>query len=1077
MNSVSETDWDAARARSLIEQFPGAAAVYQGPEHVIVAASEAYRRMVGRRDLIGLRFRDALPELHGQGFTDLLDGAFRTGVPATGSGVRADWDDDGDGVIERHDVEFTYQPLRDGGGRVWGIVVHVSDITRQTAAQAALRESEARFRAVFEHAATGIALTGMDGVPVAINPGLERMLRYSLAELRVTGLHGVTAPEDREVDGKDARRLRAGELDSYRVEKRLHRKGGSEVWVDMTVSLVRDAEGSPALTLAMITDITERKRMEALAQEQALELEHQIEQAQSLNVELEAATEELLEASRTAEAARERVEFLAHASEVLASSLDFDETLRRVADLAVERLADWCVVELNHPDGRRRTRVVAHRDPERLQWAEELDRRYPADLQAERGAPAVFRTGAPELYPAITDDMLVAAARDEEHLAALRQVGFTAAITVPLSARGSTLGTLSLVSSESGRRYTQDDLAAAEDLGRRAGSAIDNAELLRRTEAAASRSRRIQSFAAALNQAADVAAVAQVCVEHGVGALGADAGSLALMGEDGKSFRIVHAAGFPAGVADRWAFFPLTPGRPLSDAVLEGVPRILGTREAMERYPGTHPHMVDANTAALMVIPLIAGGRTLGALSFSFAVEQEAEDAVRTLLLTLGEQAAQALERARLLEAEQQLRARAELLADAGEVLSASLALDDTFGALARLVVPAIADWCFVELARPDGGSDAVAVHHSDPAKVAWVREVMARYPVDPSAPYGTAQVIRSGQPELAPEIPVEMYPAVAQDEEHLRALEATGFRSYLSLPLLTRDGVIGVLTLVQAESDRRFSEADIPFGEDLARRAAVAIDNARLYEAERRARAAAEQANQAKSDFLSAMSHELRTPLNAIGGYTELLEMEIRGPVTVAQRQDLERIRRAQQHLLGLISDLLNFAQIEAGRIEYRIGPVPVQPLLTELEPLIQPQMEAKGLAYLRPEGEEATVARGDAERIRQILVNLLANAVKFTDAGSVTLSTRADADRVYIVVADTGRGIAADKLPTVFDPFVQVDRKLTSVSQQGVGLGLSISRELALAMDGTLTAESTPGQGSAFTLTLPRDPGEPED
>src|SRR6476661_7848767 len=233
----------------------------------------------------------------------------------------------------------------------------------------------------------------------------------------------------------------------------------------------------------------------------------------------------------------------------------------------------------------------------------------------------------------------------------------------------------------------------------------------------------------------------------------------------------------------------------------------------------------------------------------------------------------------------------------------------------------------------------------------------------------------------------------------------------------------------------------------------------------------AAEEANRAKAQFLTTMSHELRTPLNAIDGYAELLEMGLRGPVNPAQAQDLARIRRSQRHLLALVNDVLNFARLEAGRVEWQITEVSVEETLQVVESLIRPQLESKRISYTRDDCDGGLAVRADAEKLRQILVNLLGNAWKFTNSGgSVSISCEADDANVRIRVRDTGRGIPAAQLPTIFDPFVQVDRHLSGDSQQGVGLGLAISRDLARGMEGNLDVTSTVGEGSEFTLTVPR-------
>jgi PAS domain S-box-containing protein len=235
--------------------------------------------------------------------------------------------------------------------------------------------------------------------------------------------------------------------------------------------------------------------------------------------------------------------------------------------------------------------------------------------------------------------------------------------------------------------------------------------------------------------------------------------------------------------------------------------------------------------------------------------------------------------------------------------------------------------------------------------------------------------------------------------------------------------------------------------------------------------RQAANEANHAKSNFLAVMSHELRTPLNAIGGYVQLLEMEVHGPISAPQREALGRIDRSQRHLLRLINDVLNLSRIEAGRIEYSSDPIALKEVVASVIPMIEPQIEARGLR-LDLQIPSDLIAIADRDKVQQILLNLLTNAVKFTAAGGmvrVDAGAEAAASRVFLRVTDSGLGIPSNMLERVFEPFVQVDTGRTR-SAEGTGLGLAISRDLARGMRGDISVQSEVGTGSVFTLHLPR-------
>jgi len=234
-----------------------------------------------------------------------------------------------------------------------------------------------------------------------------------------------------------------------------------------------------------------------------------------------------------------------------------------------------------------------------------------------------------------------------------------------------------------------------------------------------------------------------------------------------------------------------------------------------------------------------------------------------------------------------------------------------------------------------------------------------------------------------------------------------------------------------------------------------------------------ATEANRAKSDFLAAMSHELRTPLNAIGGYAQLIEMGVRGPVNDEQRVDLLKIQRSKNHLDALVSDVLNFAKLGSGKIEFRPRAVLVRQTLDAVIDMVAPQLAQKQLRLVRPAVPHDATVLADEDRARQILLNLFANALKFTPAhGTVEVSVSVESHVVAICVSDTGIGVPADQLERIFEPFVQA-RRAVDPSDHGFGLGLAISRQLARAMGGDLTVQSAAGQGSTFRLTLPRTDG----
>lgn len=595
------------------------------------------------------------------------------------------------------------------------------------------------------------------------------------------------------------------------------------------------------------------------------------------------------------------------------------------------------------------------------------------------------------------------------------------------------------------------------------------------------------------------------------------------------------------------------------------------------------------------------------------------------------------------LREEQRQRDRQQLLVQTGDLLASSLDYKATIRRVVELAVPTFADWASFNVVDDESGIvRTVSIHHSDEAQRAAAQEIGKRYPMSLTDSAGAGSVLRTGEAELVPDLSDRSFTGNVREDERMELLRGLGFRSLIHVPLVARGQSLGVLSFGVGESRRRYDSDDMQFARDMAHRAALAIDNARLYAAERagrehterlqqvsaalsgtrtpeqvasvllreclpavrassgaiwlagedpthlhllaqsgvpgvgafpprpvrvppgspaarliagtethivlrpsawhtvspdrpaaryhweplttyvgfplrredsvhgllalgisdgrqltadelefmnavltqgaqamerallletaeRARSEAEAANAAKSDFLAIMSHELRTPLNAIAGYTQLLELGVRGPVTAEQLEDLGRIQRSQRHLLTLINDILNFARLEAGRVEYELETLPVSEILAHATEILAPQAGTRGVSF-HATATPALSVRADREKVHQILLNLLANATRFTPpGGQIAVEGHGQDDRVLLEVRDTGPGVPPEQHERIFEPFVQLGRSRTQPGE-GTGLGLAISRDLARGMGGELTVENADGGGARFILELKR-------
>jgi signal transduction histidine kinase/GAF domain-containing protein len=541
--------------------------------------------------------------------------------------------------------------------------------------------------------------------------------------------------------------------------------------------------------------------------------------------------------------ADEGVRFLAEAGQTLARSLDWEETLVQVARLAVPALADWCIVDVLEEDGVTIKQVaVAAVDPRKEDLLREMRTLYQPTIDSPQPAAQTLRTGEPVVFEEFDPESLAATTRDERHYELMLQLDPRSTVAIPLVARARTLGALTLSWSESGRRYTEPQIVLATELAGRAALAVDNAILFSRerearaiAEESAARLRELEVISETALTHLDLNRLLANLLDGVRTIMRADTSVILLLDESGDELVASWSRGLEEEVEAR-VRVPVGKG-------FAG--RVAATRTPVfipdvRRAEVVNPLLVKRGLIALLGVPLLVEGRLLGVLHVgSTRARIFSKDDERTLQL-LADRIALAIEQSRLYESERAASRRLEFLAEASELLGSTLDYTTALSGLVDLVVPALADWCVVDMLR-GGQLERVAVAHVDPELHAAAYEFHARFPPDPDSPHGPARAVATGAAELIRDVTDEHLQAASAGDEHLlEALRAIGMTSLICAPLVARGRVLGAITLLSDREDRRYDTADLVTAEEVARRAAVAVDNALLFaEAERRADAA----------------------------------------------------------------------------------------------------------------------------------------------------------------------------------------------------------------------------------------------
>jgi GAF domain-containing protein len=654
--------------------------------------------------------------------------------------------------------------------------------------------------------------------------------------------------------------------------------------------------------------------------------------------------------------------------------------------------------------------------------------------------------------------------RDPLAVAGVELGGIRTLLVVPMLKDEKTFGTIGIYRQEV-RPFNDKQIELVSNFAAQAAIAIENTRLLNElqqrttdlTESLEQQTATSKVLEVISRSAFDLQAVFETVAESSLRLCGADRAFIHRF--DGEVLRMVAAFNAPQRLKDFISQNPIRPGRDSGSgrAALERRTILIPDTLADPEYSYVSKEVEEVRT--VLAVPILKGNDLLGVLAIYLLEEvRPFTDKQIALLETFADQAAIAIENVRLLDELRQSLEQQTATADMLKLISRS-----TFDlkSVLNTLVESAARLCAADITtisrEKDGHYHVVAAHGFPPG----LQDYYETMPMD----HGRGSLFGR---ILLERKPVQIIDVLADPEYAMRELQKrAGFRTVLGVPLL-RDGVpIGILS-VNRTTVRPFTDKQIELVTAFADQAAIAIENVRLFEEIQDKSRQLEEASQHKSQFLANMSHELRTPLNAILGYTELMADGAYGEPSEKMIGILQRLEANGRHLLGLINDVLDLSKIEAGQLELELSDYCIQDIAQTVRSTLEPLASDKKLVFKLELASDLPPGHGDGRRLTQVLINLVGNAIKFTDAGEVAIKAEANNGSFHVSVRDTGPGISAADQSKLFQEFQQADNAITR-KKGGTGLGLAISKRIIEMHGGRIWVESQPGQGSTFTFNLP--------